>query len=645
MKAIPNSPALLLSLLLFGLSATMTIAQIPQGFNYQAIAFDNSGEPIRNQTLPVRIAIQSDSLGGTIFWHEVHTGVATNSMGLFTLIVGQGYKISGTASTFADIDWDGTPVFIKTEIDYEGWKTMDASRLWSVPYAMAAGDFTGTLKKLEVAGTATSLDEALFEVKNKNGQTVFAVYNEGVRVNVGNGVNKAVKGGFAIGSFDESKAEPVDLLVVNRDSVRVYIYDDPLNKAVKGGFAIGGFDETKGLTNDYLLVSTDSVRVYLDNNPAKATKGGFAIGSFDETKARDQEYLRISNDSIRMYISNDPSKAVKGGFAIGSFDMTKKGPTVNFTTLTPENYFIGHNAGASNSAGIFNSFIGYEAGKSNTEGSSGVFIGYNAGLMNTTGNSNVFLGNNTGYTNTTGQSNVFIGDSAGIYNSTGNLNVFVGKASGTNNTSGSQNTFIGMNAGLANTTAIRNIFMGTSAGQENTTGGFNVFIGNVAGLNNISGGANIYVGQGSGFSADTSKYNVYVGDLSGAFNKGNQNVFIGRSSGYQNDGNYNTFIGKRAGAASKGSNSVFLGYRAGENEQNSNRLYISNSPAGEHEAMIYGEFDNDLLRINAAVNIRDFMVIKPRSTPPPSPEPGTVYFDSVDNILKAWNGTEWKNLW
>gem|GEM_PF-230012 len=296
----------------------------PQGFTYQALAMNSSGEPIRNQALPVRITIQSDTLGGTIFWFEEHGGVMTNSTGLFTLVVGKGTKISGTATTFADIDWSVTPKFIKTEINNGTWQNMGSSRLWSVPYAMTAGDISGSLKKLEVAGEATAMDEALFEVKNKNGQTVFAVYNEGVRIYVGDGSSKAVKGGFAIGSFDESKADTLNLLVVNKDSVRVYIYDDPLNKAVKGGFGIGGFDESKGITNDYMLVSPDSIRMYIDKAGAKAVKGGFAIGSFDESKAMGQEYLRVTNDSVRIYI-DDQAKAVKGGFGIGGFDESKAG--------------------------------------------------------------------------------------------------------------------------------------------------------------------------------------------------------------------------------------------------------------------------------------------------------------------------------
>ena len=77
---------------------------------------------------------------------------------------------------------------------------MGTSRFLSVPYAMTAGEISGSLKKLQVEGEVTGTDEALFEVKNKNGKTVFAVFNEAVRVYVGDGLSKASKGGFAIGS-------------------------------------------------------------------------------------------------------------------------------------------------------------------------------------------------------------------------------------------------------------------------------------------------------------------------------------------------------------------------------------------------------------------------------------------------------------
>jgi hypothetical protein len=148
---------------------------------------------------------------------------------------------------------------------------MGSARLWSVPYSLVAGDLAGSVEKLEISGKTTLMDEALFEVKNKDGKTVFAVYNEGVRINVGDGLE---------------------------------------GKGVKGGFAIGGFDKTKEPGPDYLVVNSDSIRAYIDTNPGKAVKGGFAIGGFGQTKTN-EEYLRVTRDSTRIYLNNTESKAKK----------------------------------------------------------------------------------------------------------------------------------------------------------------------------------------------------------------------------------------------------------------------------------------------------------------------------------------------
>ncbi len=317
-----------------------SLAQVPQGFNYQAVARDMQGNLIRNSPLPVRITIQSDSLGGTIFWEELHSSVMTNDNGVINLVIGTGARqSSSTVATFSAINWNITPKFLKTEINYNGWKTMGSSRLWSVPYAMTAYDLT--TGKLGIKGTTTDLEEAIFEVKNKDGQTIFAVYNEGVRIYVDDGA-----------------------------------------KGKRGGFAVGGFDMTKATKREYLVVSDDSIRMYLDSNI--------------DTKGR------------------------RGGFAVGGFDMTKG--SVQFMSLTPENYFIGHEAGLSNTTGLYNSFLGYRAGSSNTVGDKNIFIGYESGF-NTIGTENIpggsegswncFIGYQAGYSNIHGANNTFIGSSAG----------------------------------------------------------------------------------------------------------------------------------------------------------------------------------------------------------------------------------------
>ena len=564
------------------------LSQIPQGFNYQAIARDGTGNILANTSLQAMMYIQSESTGGTLFWKELHPSVMTNSFGHFTLVVGAGdWQSESTVATFDLIDWSVTPKYLKTEIYYSSsWKDMGTSQLMSVPYAITSGDLAGTVDKLSVKGTTSGLEDALFEVKNKDGQTVFAVYNEGVRVYVSDGA-KAVKGGFAVGGFGTDKAESAKYLFVGKDSVRIYLDTNPLTKKLKGGFAVGGYDISKGTTVE--------------------------------------DYLQVTRDSTRIYVNEGSGKAQKGGFAVGGFDITKGTQTITpFTSLTSDNYFIGHLSGLQNTSGLYNSFYGYETGKSNTEGDRGIFLGYKAGYMNTSGDYNTFIGSYAGYSNIGGNRNVYIGDSTGAGNTTGSHNVFAGHMSGRSNTEGSLNTFIGEQTGKENTTGYRNIFIGTQAGASNTTGRLNLCIGVIAGAYNTVGERNIFLGQASGMWSDSANYNIFIGDRSGAYNTrgannvmigswvghnsttGNNNVFLGDLAGYQNQaGNMNTYIGSNAGKNASGSNNVFLGSGAGAGESGSNKLYIANTSTST--PLIYGIFDdipaNQILTINGKVGI------------------------------------------
>jgi hypothetical protein len=61
-------------------------------------------------------------------------------------------------------------------------------------------------------------------------------------------------------------------------------------------------------------------------------------------------------------------------------------------------------------------------------------------------------------------------------------------------------------------------------------------------------------------------------------------------------------VGYQAGNSSS-AYSVFLGYQAGASETNNNRLYIENSNSST--PLIYGEFDNDILRVNGTLQVND----------------------------------------
>ena len=279
------------------------LSQIPQGFNYQAVVRDGSGNLLQNAPLQVRFFIRSESTGGTLFYQEFHPSVITDNSGMINLVIGKGTE---EYSSLDQVDWSVGSKFLSTEITYNSTVIpMGSAQLFAVPYAMTAKSLTGATK-LGISGTTENLDEALFEVKNKYGQTIFAVYNEGVRIYVDDGA-KGLKGGFAVGGFDMTKATKREYFIVSDDSVRIYLDSNPLTKGKKSGFAVGGYDMTKGDIQNYLDVSGDSVRIYIDSNPdTKKLKGGFAVGGYDMTKGITGDYFNVSGKSEAETINGEP---------------------------------------------------------------------------------------------------------------------------------------------------------------------------------------------------------------------------------------------------------------------------------------------------------------------------------------------------
>ena len=118
---------------------------------------------------------------------------------------------------------------------------------------------------------------------------------------------------------------------------------------------------------------------------------------------------------------------------------------------------------------------------------------------------------------------------------------------------GNYNTFIGARTG-ENTLAWRNTFIGAWAGKSTTDGAGNTFIGEMSGVMNTTGDNNLFLGEHTGDSMTIGSGNV--------------------------------LIGQRAG---------------GDLIDNNNTLYIENSDS--NTPLIYGEFDNDLVRVNGNMEV------------------------------------------
>jgi hypothetical protein len=326
-------------------------------------------------------------------------------------------------------------------------------------------------------------------------------------------------------------------------------------------------------------------------------------------------------------------------------------------TTGSNNSFIGSFAGDNNTTGNSNSFLGSYAGILNTTGSNNVFLGVNSGFNNTTGNSNSFLGLQAGYSNTTGSNNAFLGFDAGASNITGYNNVFLGYRAGNTETGSNKlyidncytagdcdqpliygefnnrivdidgtltaTAFVGDGSGLTGITIsetdpkVGTLTTGKWCTSNGTTvsctadnpgyqGTADTFFGLNAGINTSGANSDTFVGANAGSANTTGNYNSFIGHSAGAANTtGYGNSFIGNDAGYQNTtGGANTYIGSGAGASNiTGYNNVFLGYSAGNTETGSNKLFIDNCVTGYPctQPLIYGEFDNRIVKINGTL--------------------------------------------
>lgn len=259
-------------------------------------------------------------------------------------------------------------------------------------------------------------------------------------------------------------------------------------------------------------VYQSGVRVNVDNSTViKGARGGFAVGGLSQTKAgTTPEYLLITPDSARVY-TNNSAKGARGGFAVGGLSQTKSGSS-DYLQLTPDNSFIGLDAGKSNTTGLKNSFIGYKAGTSNNIGSNNVFIGDESGSQNLSGNYNVFIGPNSGMNNKTGFSNISIGQGAGQNLNDGDKNIFIGVSAGNMNADGTDNVFIGNFAGNQNIMS-SNVFIGRTSGYSNSTGTNNVFVGEQSGRFNVDGSGNVFLGDQAGINEKGSN-KLYISNSS-----------------------------------------------------------------------------------------------------------------------------------
>ena len=325
--------------------------------------------------------------------------------------------------------------------------------------------------------------------------------------------------------------------------------------------------------------------------------------------------------------------------------------TLSSNTTGIQNTGIG-NAALSINTGSANTAVGFQALKANAATSNNTAIGFQALSKNTASNNTAVgfqsLSNSTsavqntavGFQSSstlTGSRNTSVGFAALQLNNTGNENTAVGnfalgRNTGSGNTAMGHEAMFGSGAAFTNSTAIGWHALFGNSGNGNTAVGYNALqgnggsIGNTAvgssALNNETGANNTALGTNAGFENQTGVNNTYLGFEAGRYNSfgAGNNAFMGYQAGLFSTGSFNTAIGSntlKANAATAnnvaigynaltsnvGTGNVAIGYSAGSAETGSNKLYIENSNADANNALIYGEFNTNIVRVNGTLQI------------------------------------------
>ncbi len=301
--------------------------------------------------------------------------------------------------------------------------------------------------------------------------------------------------------------------------------------------------------------------------------------------------------------------------------------------------------------------LGYEALRGSTSasantGNENTALGYETLWSNTSGSNNTANGNSSLYSNTEGASNSAFGQGAMFSNTTGNENTSLGVGSYYANQAGSQGTAIGCRAmqfTYNSTTAFanKNVALGYEAlrggylNADANTGNSNTALGFQALWSNTTGGENTSNGYQALYLNTEGDYNTAIGKTALYNNaEGNYNTAVGMSSlGNSMSRDYNTAIGYKAGESSDGDRNVFIGANAGSNSMGGDQLYIDNTAT--NDPLIYGDFDQDKLKINGSLELTSHIIVSASSD---TPETGMIRWNNTTQDFEGYTGSSWRSL-
>jgi len=352
----------------FLLLVVVASAQVPQGFTYQSLVRDASGNPLTNvASLPVRFKIFR---GVDSVYIETQT-LSTNEFGILTGTVGKGTPVTGT---FPSINWSTGSFSLKVEMNFgTGYVNMGANQLFTVPFAMLsrnlASDVPGNLfAGLDAGKSNTFVDDttgnantfigSLAGYSNTTGAFNVALGREALYSSSTSDENTAV-GGRALFSNTIGDA--------NTATGRSALYNNTDGNSNTANGVRALYSNTTGDAN------TASGRSALTENIGGSNNSAFGRSALlSNTTGNNNTGVGVR----AIYNSTIGSRNV----AVGDSALFNNGVGASFATQSINNTAVGFRALFSSTTGNGNTAIGYQANVSSGSFSNATAIGSGASV-------------------------------------------------------------------------------------------------------------------------------------------------------------------------------------------------------------------------------------------------------------------------
>ena len=409
-----------------------------EGFNYQAILYDDNGAIVINRTVDIRLTISgetqpSPSLANA--YVETHT-VQIGEDGVINVVIGNG--IVESALTLNEIDWGNPPLYIQREVNFgQGFQILGYSQVLSVPiaeYSKKSGalslfDSRTNVIENAIDPKAPSLEMSPSGVPTSTLELGSLYSSNNVMLGKGSGNNLTLGydnigiGNSALASVTSSYGN----IAMGRNSLRF------LTAAQTSGvYNIAlGYRSLENLTSGWVNIGIGSTSLMdLTSGSHNVAMGAGALERLTEgfgntglggdalnrmvlgsrNTAIGYEALRFSNSTgtVTATLGDFSYKASIANTAVGNGAMKNN-------ALGSFNIAFGQSALENNNVGFNNSAIGMYSLQNNTDGVDNTALGWGALMNSENSNGNTALGGHSGqYLADASNNNTFIGNYSGV---------------------------------------------------------------------------------------------------------------------------------------------------------------------------------------------------------------------------------------